>query len=1083
MASELDGEIDTRPELRSLARRHTSVIVTPGSQRVRSQEELDDLSGILPPVPSFGNTSLETAIIEAPSWDNSYRISKGEAWGATWEGIKSVYMPNETTLEGLADAFNRTGVNINELAYNYENGINPEADPAFDLDARLEAMGISSLRQYYEGSWNAPRVVNEEQFEIRTQHLINAEQKRMRMARAPEASLAGQIIGYAAVPEAWVALGTKAGVSAVIQAGKAGGLAGTRTFSQADETGDVSGAIGETLAIAGTQYVLSGIFSKFHKIKKRNGEEVTAEDAAGQHIMSEKIIKEGKASEAGPKGKASVGSMANEASPPKPESIAEELIQNSVEKTWALGDMVSPISRILTGIDSDAKSLLLSVFEVVPKLRKNTAQFGFQPTEQALETTIKTRYRADIGELHRGIYNGYNNMLKRMNVNPLRRVGGVLGLSQNKIPTILEFRQRISQVQRSKQKSGIPEIDDAAAQVNATIKKYTDEIIESGIINDKRLRELARLQKKTASTKTAARIAQLTKEIKQTNDALRATAEGYIPRMWRKDKIEKNFDQFVERIMKVGGLKREKAVQIARSLRDYNPFVQMGDGSLTGVAGAFHKRELDFINDVDFEDFLENDILTIMTTYMRGVAPDIELYKKFGSVDLELPNVHTGDLGPIAKVIANFDEKIKAAKTEAQLKQLNKQKADTLEDLRAMRDLLRGTYMMPSDPSSGVSKAIRIAKNFSAMTMLTGAMAAAPDIARVVTANGLRNSFGSLFEALTKNEVWKKGLAQNRSIGESYEFWLSSRAAQIADVGDSFGLHNRFESAIGSLASFNFMVNGMSLWNDFVKTSSGIIVGTKILDDVTAVALGKATAKQRERLAKSGIGEAEAESIYKMKDHWDVTDANIIANSRNWENLVAKDAFDNALSKEINTVVVTPGLGERPLFMSNEYISLLTQFKSFAMSSHQRVLVPALQDADRNVLTQIALMTGVGLAVEQIRSAQLGSPDKDWNELLIGAVGRAGWTGWFMDADNLASNATGGSLSIQAMLGASENHGEFSSMQYMLGPSFKSASTAASFAGDVLTGNIDPSKARDLMPYNRIAHLDWLFSSLEDGTE
>ena len=164
-------------------------------------------------------------------------------------------------------------------------------------------------------------------------------------------------------------------------------------------------------------------------------------------------------------------------------------------------------------------------------------------------------------------------------------------------------------------------------------------------------------------------------------------------------------------------------------------------------------------------------------------------------------------------------------------------------------------------------------------------------------------------------------------------------------------------------------------------------------------------------------------------------------------------------------------------------MSLLTQFKSFAMSSHQRVLVPALQDADRNVLTQIALMTGVGLAIEQIRNAQLGSPEKDWNELLVGAVGRAGWTGWFMDADNLASNATGGSLSIQAMLGASENHGEFSSMQYMLGPSFKAASTAASMAGDVLTGNIDGSKVRDLLPYNRIAHLDWLFSSLEDGTE
>ena len=1066
-----------RPELRNLVRANTPQTVEVASDRVRTREEILDFTDMLPPTPSFGDVPDHTAVIDAPAFDNSYNISKSEAWGAVWDGFTSVYMPSEETWDGMVDAFNRTGVNINELAYNYENGINTEADPQFDLEARLEAMGMSALREYYEGAWNAPRVVNEEQFEKRTQYLVNAEQKRMRMAKAPEASLFGQIAGYITVPEAWVALGAKAGVSAF----KAGTLAAGRTFPQTDQTGDARTAVGETLAIAGAQYVISGVFNKFQTIKKRNGEEINAEDAAGQHVMSEQIIKEGKAAEAGPEGKASVGSMANEASPPKPESIAEELIQNSVEKTWALGDMLSPISRVLSGIDPDAKSLLLNVFEVVPKLRKNTAVGGFQPTEQALETTIKTKYRADIGELHKNIYGGYNNMLKRMNVNPLRRAGGVLGLSQNKIPSILEFRQRVTQVQRSKQKSGIPEIDAAAAQVNSIIKKYTDEIVESGIINDEKLRQIQRLQK-TNSTKNAAKIAQLTKEIKQTNDALRATAEGYIPRMWRKDKIEKNFDQFVERIMKVGGLKRDKALQIARQLRDYNPFVQ-ADETVTGVASAFHKRDLDFINDVDFEDFLENDILTVLTTYMRGVAPDLELYKKFGSTDLELPNVNTGELGPIAKVTANFDEKIKAATSEAQRSKLTKQKAETLEDLRAMRDLLRGTYMMPSNPNSGVSKAIRIAKNYSAITMLTGAMAAAPDIARVVTANGLRKSFGSLFEALTKNDIWKKGLAQNRSIGESYEFWLSSRAAQIADVGDQFGVHNRFESAIGGLASFNFMINGMSFWNDFVKTSSGIIVGTKILDDVTAVALGKATVKQRERLAKSGIGEAEAQSIYKMKDKWETTDANIIANSRNWDNLIAKDAFENALSKEINTIIVTPGLGEKPLFMSNQYLSLLTQFKSFAMSSHQRVLVPALQDADRNVLTQIALMTGVGLAIEQIRNAQLGSPDKDWNELLVGAVGRAGWTGWFMDADNLASNATGGSLSIQAMLGASENHGEFSSMQYMLGPSFKAASTAASMAGDVLTGNIDGSKVRGLLPYNRIAHLDWLFSSLEDGTE
>ena len=135
----------------------------------------------------------------------------------------------------------------------------------------------------------------------------------------------------------------------------------------------------------------------------------------------------------------------------------------------------------------------------------------------------------------------------------------------------------------------------------------------------------------------------------------------------------------------------------------------------------------------------------------------------------------------------------------------------------------------------------------------------------------------------------------------------------------------------------------MSLWNDFAKTATGIVTSTKILGDVEALVAGTATKAQKERLAKSGIGKEEAESIFAMKDNWQRTDSNIIANSSAWDNLIAKDAFDNALSKEIGSVVVTPGLGEKPLFMSNEYVSLITQFKSFAMSSHTRVLIPALQ--------------------------------------------------------------------------------------------------------------------------------------------
>ena len=348
--------------------------------------------------------------------------------------------------------------------------------------------------------------------------------------------------------------------------------------------------------------------------------------------------------------------------------------------------------------------------------------------------------------------------------------------------------------------------------------------------------------------------------------------------MWRKDKIRENYEAFIKKIQTSGKLTRKEAERIARTLRDSKPFIDADDTVMTGAASGFHKRELDFIFDDEFAEFLENDILTLVTTYSRTMAPDIELYRKYGSINMESENIFTGEAGPIGIVKQNYKARIDAASGDEAIK-LAKERDSVIEDLAAMRDLLRGTYMMPVDPDRLVSKAIRIAKNYSAITLLTGAMAAGPDIGRVVTANGLRKSMGSLYDALMNNDVWKKGLAQNRDIGESFEFWLSNRAAQISDLGDTFGIHNRFESALSGLASANFIVNGMSLWNDFAKTATGIVVSTKILSDVEALINGTATARQAERLAASGIDRPAAESIYKMRDKWQRTDANIIANS------------------------------------------------------------------------------------------------------------------------------------------------------------------------------------------------------------
>jgi len=968
------------------------------------------------------------------------------------------------------------------------------ADPNFNLEDQLKEDSRENLRIFYKD------VDSYEKYAQVTHHLVEEEKRKQLIREQPTDYALGGTAGIAMLPEAWIALGIRGGIRKIAkQSLKAGGFSAVRNFGKAAQEKDPEkdpyvAALKMTGLETASVFAIGGLFRGIgvgaNTIKTRYGDAVGAEDAFVRHSVGEKVaddvelsaqdgvIKNMNAKEPQPQG---VGADAS-GKFSGPQTLGEELQANSVEKTWAGLNKVTPISRILSGSDANAKQLLLEIFEVVPKLAKNTEKFAYQATETAIETLIRTKYRGDIGNLHKGVYNNYSAMLKNMGTGKVGRLAGAVGIRPNRqAPTALEFRHMVSEARRSGKQSDIPEVNASVAEVDAILTKYFDEMMELGIPWDKQMRALRAAQKKGDAKK----VDELETEIENIKKGMMANKGNYLPRMWRKDKIEANFDNLVIKLKKDGGLTQAEAVATANRLKTYKPYIASDDTAKTGTASAFHARDLNFIKDEDYAEFLESDILSIITTYSRTMAPDLELYRKFGSIDLEMDNIFTGEKGPIAIVKANYEARLaempdaSAADKigQAQTTGLQSEMKTVLEDLYAMRDLIRGTYMMPVDPNSKISAGIRIAKNFAAMTQLTGAMAAAPDIARVVTANGLRKSMGSLFEALMNNDVWKKGLAQNREVGESFEFWLNSRAAQIADVGDTFGMHNRFESKVAGMSSLNFIINGMSLWNDFAKTATGLVTSTKILGDVEALVAGTATKAQKERLAKSGIGKEEAESIFAMKDNWQRTDANIIANSSAWDNLIAKDAFDNALSKEIGSVVVTPGLGEKPLFMSNEYVSLITQFKSFAMSSHTRVLIPALQEMDRNTLTQIALMTAIGSGVAYIRNEQLGGPEMGIDDLIFEGVGRSGWTGMFLDVDNAMHTLSGGNLSVQNLLNQGRFVTEKSALQTVVGPSGSQFMNAAELAGDILSGDVNSQDVKKLIPYNRIAHLQWLFDA------
>src|SRR6185437_4743254 len=105
-------------------------------------------------------------------------------------------------------------------------------------------------------------------------------------------------------------------------------------------------------------------------------------------------------------------------------------------------------------------------------------------------------------------------------------------------------------------------------------------------------------------------------------------------------------------------------------------------------------------------------------------SADIELSKKFGSVDLK---------EQIAKVNDEANAKIEKATTPKERQKLDEARKGAIRDIEGIRDRLRGTYALPSNPSSLVLRAGRVARNLNYLRLMGGmTLSAFPDMAGIV---------------------------------------------------------------------------------------------------------------------------------------------------------------------------------------------------------------------------------------------------------------------------------------------------------------------------------------------------------------
>ena len=469
------------------------------------------------------------------------------------------------------------------------------------------------------------------------------------------------------------------------------------------------------------------------------------------------------------------------------------------------------------------------------------------------------------------------------------------------------------------------------------------------------------------------------------------------------------------------------------------------------------KQRMLKIPDVELAPYLVNDVEKLIKHYARTMGTDIILTKQFGDITLK---------NALNEITEQSNELIKKAKTPERKKELKLELENNIRDVKGLVSRIRGTFGAPEDPHNITSRMIRGLKSFNVITFMGGAtLSSLPDAGLVIMRHGLKdfmNSFHSLWiKKSGLNETLRKmNRIETQNVGQALELQLSVRQMALADVGDIFSNRTKFETALHNSTNVMMLLNGLNVWNTFAKETTSLLASNKIAKLAEKYLTKPLSPNEVSSLAMSGIDLKTLKKIGKeIQINKEVIDGQYIVNTDKWKDANAVFAFRNALNLEIGRTIITPGSGDRALWTSYEWGSLVAQYKSFSQAFVHRVLLRGLQEKDINFTTGIVVMIMIGVLVEQLKRLQYGQElMTDPEEMFINGVDRSGVLGFFGEIGSIVNTLTNGDISIQNLLGMPTKETDAQTkVEKVLGPTSTQLFNAGKVGKDVLTGDVDSS--------------------------
>ena len=477
--------------------------------------------------------------------------------------------------------------------------------------------------------------------------------------------------------------------------------------------------------------------------------------------------------------------------------------------------------------------------------------------------------------------------------------------------------------------------------------------------------------------------------------------ENYFPRAWNRKAIERSKDPFAEKLLSSGEATNiEEANRIVADMLDKKNHLGQGSG-----AGStfFYTRKFDKLKDNDFEEFLDNDVVSVMNNYIFTTSKQLAKKKAFNV--RKQSEFQSRWIDPIRREL-RAKGKTLTKRDEADLirvyqsttgEGVDRYSSSTFQGIVDGYGIANRMAYLPLATLSSLTEIfINIAKA-GPVKSLRGFVGAS-DAARKTITDDLSEKLGK--QGLTEQEIWK----------EMNKFGLALDMS-LVDVAERLS-GDQIQSKLGQkITNKFFRVTFLDQWTKFVQMSSYLTGKNLITENLEAIALHR----KKDLAPSSRIKRLETE----LKE----LNVNIDQGIKWLEGgLNTKDSFytdiQRGAARYTNEVILNPSpeSGLKPTLMSNPQTSILFQFMGYPTAFTNTIL----KNAGKNLLKGIvrldfentartvaagAIMTEMARWSNYARSGGESEKYKDPLEIYSRAIVRWGGNGIVADMMMRANKA------------------------------------------------------------------------------